>query len=40
MTKLHEEFIEATASDAAELFDSRDVVKGEFSVLVSAPKKV
>lgn len=40
MTKLHEEIIESTALEAAEMLESRGSVKGEFAVLVSLAKKV
>ena len=39
MTKEFEEFLEGTAGELAQSLQSRDVVKGEFSVLVSGRKK-
>ena len=39
MTKIHEEFLEGPVKEVLELLNSREKVKGEFSVLVSGKKK-
>lgn len=39
LTKLHEEIMTGTAQSAIETFERREIVKGEFAVLVSSAKK-
>ena len=40
MTKMHEEYVEMPAAAAADMLESRSVIKGEFAVLVAGNKKV
>ena len=39
LTKLHEEIVEGTSQEVLGLFEGRDSVKGEFTILVGPPKK-
>nr|MCR5062310.1 rRNA (cytidine-2'-O-)-methyltransferase [Treponema sp.] len=39
LTKLHEEIIEGSAEELCNIFQNRDIIKGEFAVFVSGVKK-
>lgn len=39
LTKLHEEIIEGNAEELCNIFQNRDIIKGEFAVFVSGVKK-